>query len=1142
MNLLYRTLSAICGLTLIFSQLVTAQITQGGEPLGKLKSIPILEVPLVQMPEVDVEKLKTEDSQRAKLGKEFNRRFGFTHNVTFSLENSGAWLQLSNGDRVWQLMIKAPKAQTINLTFSKYYLPAGATLFLIGKQNTIGALTNFNNQADEKLGTGLIQGEWVQLEYFEPASVRGLGKLAVGNVTHGYKNPFSILGWDESDACEMNVNCPMGEPWQNEKRSVARIIDNGDVCTGALVNNVLQDGTPYFLTANHCYSTTSTTWVFSFNWESPTCITPTSPIPENQTISGSTLKSRLAASDFCLFELSSKPPASFKSYYSGWSALDVPSINSTIIHHPAGDIKKISFDTEPSISSGYGSGSANNNSHWRIDNYEFATTTEGGSSGSPMFDQNHRIVGQLHGGTASCNSITSDFYGKVSRSWNDGTTPATRLKDWLDPLNSGLLVMDGYDPACMRLAVNLPYQPNIDTVLKPLPYLWKVKNPNADSTFRLVEGGFDNQSGKGFRMVSDQFNPVGRGDTLVLSPVTVSKYKNIRFNFHYAYRRTGLTVSDTMHLLVSQNCGSTFSQVGEWSGNSFPTDASLNTTPFTPVDTTLWKKIEVALDSTYNRAQQLVFAFGFTSGNAGTLWLDQFRIIGDTAKNKPFSRFESDKKFGCAGSQIQFSDSSLFNPTSLTWSFEGGIPATSTESSPTVTYLNEGSYKVTLISKNEEGSDTLVKLNYVQIYQLGQITTPFIQNFSGSGNFPPAGYILLNPENNRTWVQNDAVSAPGSTGGSLMFDNYSSPNATGTRDWIYFPKISTAGKSHLKVRFKMAYKAYSSFGFTSPDSLLIGYTTSCGGEFKSFWKKGAIELSTAGTQTSMYTPVSSDWAMVQLNLDSLLYLPELSIGFQNYFGYGNRLFIDDIFIDTIDNCPSAPVVTVNSDSICIGKTLVMSMDSLDEAIYSWTGPANFTSSNRTISRLITALNQGGLYKGTVSKFSCTSPVTSQQVFAFNNPAIPTFTQTGNTLTGPAGMANYIWIVNGTDTLNEYTRSITAPYSGSYVLVVTNPGGCSNISNPVEVVVVSVNSRLEASGILIYPNPAVERLFIQKKSGSDFQLVGIFNTIGQSISSEVKTNPILDGLELQVSNLQPGTYWLKFSNKQGVFVLPFQKSK
>ena len=78
---------------------------------------------------------------------------------------------------------------------------------------------------------------------------------------------------------------------------------------------------------------------------------------------------------------------------------------------------------------------------WWIDNWE-AGVTEPGSSGSPLFDQNHRIIGQLYGGAAACsgsvNNGAYDFYGRFNVSWGLG------VSEYLDPSNSGTLVLDGY--------------------------------------------------------------------------------------------------------------------------------------------------------------------------------------------------------------------------------------------------------------------------------------------------------------------------------------------------------------------------------------------------------------------------------------------------------------------------------------------------------------------------------------------------------------------------------------------------------------------------------------------------------------------------------------------------------------------------
>ena len=116
------------------------------------------------------------------------------------------------------------------------------------------------------------------------------------------------------------------------------------------------------------------------------------------------------------------------------------------IHHPSGDIKKWSYDGDASVSSEWGGwGSSGTNTHWEVLDWDIGTT-EGGSSGSPLFDQNKRIVGQLHGGAALCGNDFSDLYGKVAYSWDCQSQNSGRLDIYLDPNNSGLTLLDGFDP------------------------------------------------------------------------------------------------------------------------------------------------------------------------------------------------------------------------------------------------------------------------------------------------------------------------------------------------------------------------------------------------------------------------------------------------------------------------------------------------------------------------------------------------------------------------------------------------------------------------------------------------------------------------------------------------------------------------
>lgn len=379
-------------------------------------------------------------------------RFGFNNYTNLNTTNAGSWFDLPNGARLWLAKVKCEGALTVNLTFEQTSIPNGNKLFVYNaaKDFILGAFTQ-EHIYDGQLGTELIPGEEAIIEYYvAPKNNQGFVQLAT--VTHGYRtaNEFLEKAFGSSGSCNMNVNCPDGLPWTPQRNSAVMLVSGSSgFCSGALINNTQNDGKPYVLTANHCYSNPAT-WVFRFNWQAIDCSNPGAS-PTFQSLSGAVLRSRRTPSDFCLVEITGglvngTVPLDYNPYFSGWdNSGNIPTA-SVSIHHPSGDIKKISFDdAAPSISQGMGSTEAN--STWTVE-WDRNTTTEGGSSGSPLFDQNHRIIGQLWGGGASCQNLSApDYYGRVSNSWEPaGSNSTNQLKFWLDPSNSGAAFIDGFDP------------------------------------------------------------------------------------------------------------------------------------------------------------------------------------------------------------------------------------------------------------------------------------------------------------------------------------------------------------------------------------------------------------------------------------------------------------------------------------------------------------------------------------------------------------------------------------------------------------------------------------------------------------------------------------------------------------------------
>jgi len=426
---------------------VEAQISHGGRPANwNNKNSNDFAVEYISTPDLDLETIKAEDEVTDQY-KETPYRFGFDHEVSINTENAGSWTDLENGDRIWRLGIDCPDATSISLVFDNYKIPKGGKVFIWNSDRTdfIGSYTHLNNKDFGSFAVGLIKTSSAVVEFYLPENAGDNWELSIGQITHGYRpivNKYeSERGpFGNSGACNINVNCPEGDEWGVEKRAVALIVSGGfAVCSGTLVNNTSNDGTPYFLTANHCLGGENN-WVFYFNHESANCVGSTGPT--DQSVSGSELKASNGGSDFGLLLLSEDPPASFNVNFAGWDNSDAETVTSaTGIHHPSGDVKKICHENdEPYHTDQFGA------AVWFIDQWEDGVT-EGGSSGSGLFDQNHRIIGQMYGGYAACsgenNNGLADWYGRFGVSW-DGSSASTRLKDWLDPTNTGQSILDGY--------------------------------------------------------------------------------------------------------------------------------------------------------------------------------------------------------------------------------------------------------------------------------------------------------------------------------------------------------------------------------------------------------------------------------------------------------------------------------------------------------------------------------------------------------------------------------------------------------------------------------------------------------------------------------------------------------------------------
>jgi hypothetical protein len=455
---IYLVLGIFLMASLHDNNFVRAQISTDEVPYGILNKVDLnrLEPHYVYIPETRLKQEKDPAEYPMQAGLSLPVDIIFSENATSTI--------LPDGGILWQLKLTVPDAENLGLVFSEFSLEEGDKLFIYDEtgKEYIGAFTSANNTAMGLFSTHILPTSSLIVEYYTENTSKPAPNFIIDEMIyiwsdHALKGSSSMSR--SAGPCNVNINCDEGFLWQKQKRGVARILLRSGTqwfnCTGTLINITSQTNVPYFLTSDHCGPNASeadlAVWQFYFNYEFPFCNDSLSA-PNNRMITGAEVKSKAPISqgtDFKLLLLSQAPPLFWKPYYNGWSRLTSSPDSGVSIHHPSGDAKKISTFANPLISTTFTGGMPLG--YWKV---EWSPTvsghgiTEGGSSGSPLFDANGLITGTLTGGSASCTSPTlPDFYGKFHLHWDaNGNTDDRVLSTWLDPEDLNPDWLYGFDP------------------------------------------------------------------------------------------------------------------------------------------------------------------------------------------------------------------------------------------------------------------------------------------------------------------------------------------------------------------------------------------------------------------------------------------------------------------------------------------------------------------------------------------------------------------------------------------------------------------------------------------------------------------------------------------------------------------------
>ncbi len=362
-----------------------------------------------------------------------------------------------------------------------------------------------------------------------------------------------------------------------------------------------------------------------------------------------------------------------------------------------------------------------------------------------------------------------------------------------------------------------------------------------------------------------------------------------------------------------------------------------------------------------------------------------FSLFGTGTVNMPVANFTASSTSACTGTNITFTNTSVYSAT-YSWDFgPNAVPSTSTAVNPVVQFTTGGLHTVTLVSTNPYGSDSEIKTNYITaINAIGGQALPFTEGFS-SATFPPTNWSVINSNSSATtWNRSATVGRTPTTGNSMIFNNFSFNDADD--DQVRMPAMDLSSVSSAELVFDVAYAPRTGAIF---DGLEVLVSTDCGVTFTSLYSKSGTTLGTASATTSSFVPTTAQWRSETVSLNSYVGIPNLIISFKNLSGNGQNLYIDNINV--------RQGVTPTSDfsasftSVCTGSSITFTDLSTGNATsWNWTftggTPATSSSQNPVISYsspgvygvVLTAsnLNGSGTTMTKTSYITISSPATT----------------------------------------------------------------------------------------------------------------------------------------------------------------------
>ena len=468
-----------------------------------------------------------------------------------------------------------------------------------------------------------------------------------------------------------------------------------------------------------------------------------------------------------------------------------------------------------------------------------------------------------------------------------------------DTLTTAIQVADGVALPAKEDFEHLPFPSNT----------WSIYNPDGDATWTRVSAG-NNSAGAVF---IDNFskNNIGLKDELRTPKFLVAATDSIIISFDLAHKNYP-GANDQLSVLVSNNCGASWTTVYAKSGSNLATAGSTTLRYSTPAAAD-WKSQKITIGGALLSSGKIIIAFQNSGYYGNNIFLDNILIYKQKKLDIAAAAIISPADPECALTiepQILVSNNGvqsvngfkagyILNKASPVYqSFADTIlPGASTiiTLAPVITTAGINDIKVftanpfnTLAAGDENTlNDTLNKKFTVNTI----VVSPLNEGFEKPA-FPPDKWQVVNADTTTKWVQK----SPGNNSYFSAFADNFSNNYTGQTTILKSPSIAVAGADSVLVSFDLAYKNFEG----ASDELTVKVSSDCGASFSSIFDKSGSALATAGSSSSAFlAPVQSDWQTQRIALDSTFSQGNIILAFENISDYGNNIFIDNVKVSAL---------------------------------------------------------------------------------------------------------------------------------------------------------------------------------------------------------------------------------------------------